>query len=98
MGAFTVNLDQLDDITDEIARFDERLQAALEELDARVRRLHETWTGEAADRHAQAHAEWLRGAGDMRAALALMRQNASTALENYSGAASANAQMWRQAL
>ena len=97
MAKFTVDLDRLDDIVAEISRFDQRLESALADADARVNRLHGTWTGAAAEAHRKAHEEWQRGAAEMRAALAVMRQCATTAQDNYRAAATTNARMWAQA-
>jgi len=96
MGAFRVDPDRLDGIIDQITRFDSQMEAALDEVDARINRLHATWTGEAADQHRRAHDEWQRGAAEMRAALAAMRANAATARANYTNAITANVRMWEQ--
>ncbi|HEX4725188.1 MAG TPA: WXG100 family type VII secretion target [Pseudonocardiaceae bacterium] len=97
MAEFTVDLDRLDDVVAEISRFDQRLEAALEDADNRVNQLHTTWRGTAATRHQQAHEEWQRGIAEMRAALAVLRQNAATARSNYGNAVTANVGMWGQA-
>jgi WXG100 family type VII secretion target len=97
MGPYRVDLHRLADIVDQISRFEQHLDAALEDVDARVDKLHTTWTGDAAIAHQTAHDEWKRGVADMRAALAVMRSNASTAHANYSNAVTTNAGMWEQA-
>ena len=97
MGQFSVDLDRLDYVVEAIGRFDQRLESALADADARVNQLHANWSGAAATRHQQAHEEWQRGVAEMRAALAVMRQNAATARENYSSAVTANSRMWEQA-
>jgi WXG100 family type VII secretion target len=96
MGRFRVDPDRLSDIVDQISRFDQHLESALEDADARVSQLHVTWHGAAATRHRQAHDEWKRGVAEMRAALAVMRQNALTAHGNYVNAVAANVHMWEQ--
>jgi WXG100 family type VII secretion target len=98
MSRYRVDLDRLADIVDQIDRFDRRVEAALEDADSRVDRLHTTWTGEAAAAHRQAHAEWQRGVAEMRAGLAAMRRNAQLAHGNYSSAVTTNGRMWGQAL
>lgn len=97
MAKFTVDLDRLDGIVAEITRFDQRLESAVADMDARVNQLHATWTGAAAGAHRKAHEEWRRGVAEMRAALAVMRRCATTAHDNYGAAATANARMWEQA-
>jgi WXG100 family type VII secretion target len=96
MGRYKVDLDRLTDIVDQITRFDQHLESALEDANARVNQLHATWSGAAAIQHHNVHEEWKRGAAEMRAALAVMRQNALTAHENYLNAVTANVHMWGQ--
>lgn len=96
-GGYRVDLDRLADIVDQIDRFDQHLETSLEDADARVAKLHTTWTGTAAAAHQRAHDEWKRGVAEMRAALAVMRGNALTAHGNYRSAATTNADMWEQA-
>lgn len=97
-GRFRVRPAQLADVVDQISRFDQHLESALADVDSEVNRLHATWTGTAADEHRAAHERWKRGTEEMRAALAAMRRIASTAADNYTGAAMTNAQMWEDAL
>ncbi len=94
MPHFRVDTAQLFDVVEQIARFDQRLESALEQADARVDRLHATWTGAAAAKHQAAHQRWKTGAQEMRQALVVMRQIATTAHDNYTGAATTNARMW----
>jgi WXG100 family type VII secretion target len=96
MAGFTVDPDRLVDIVQQLARYEQRLESALEDVSAKIDRLHVTWTGAAADRQAHVHAQWQRGAAEMRAALAVLRQIATTANANYTGAVSANVAMWDQ--
>jgi WXG100 family type VII secretion target len=95
-GGFRVDPDRLNDIVEQMARFDQRLESALDDVTAKMQRLYATWAGDAADRQAHAHAEWQRGAADMKAALAVLKQIAATAGTNYTNAASANTTMWQQ--
>lgn len=98
MDGYRVELDRLADIVEQIAKFDQRIEAALEDADGRVDRLHLTWTGAAAEQHRQAHAEWQRGVAEMRAGLVEMRRNAEIAHGNYRSAGTTNSRMWEQAL
>ena len=95
--AHSVDLDRLDDVVEQISRFDQHLQTALDDAQSRVDTLHISWSGEAATAHRQAHDEWVRGVADMRAALEEMRRNARIAHGNYSSAVTSNVRMWRQA-
>ena len=94
---FRVNPDQLADIVDRLARFDKHLEEALTQADAKVDRLHTTWTGAAAAEHKAAHDKWKHGAEQMRSGLNTMRKNADIAHGNYTGAAATNQAMWEQA-
>jgi WXG100 family type VII secretion target len=97
MDGYRVDLDRLADIVDQLSQFDRRVEAALEDVDRRVDRLHVTWTGDAAVEHRRAHAEWLRGVAEMRDGLAQMRRNAEIAHGNYRSAGTTNSRMWEQA-
>lgn len=94
MGAFTIDLDQLDTMIGRLGDYEAILEQRLTELDARVRALQSRWTGQAANAQQQAHDEWLAGAQRMREALAGLRSAASTAHANYNSALTANNQMW----
>src|SRR5262245_27334346 len=98
MGGNRVDMDRLADIVDQLAKFDQRIETAVEDADGRVDRLHATWVGEAAARHQQAHEEWRRGVAELRAGLAEMRCNAQIAHDNYGSAVTTNSRMWEQAL
>jgi WXG100 family type VII secretion target len=98
MDGYRVDLDRLADIVDQITKFDQRIETALENVDQRVDRLHTTWTGQTAAQHRQAHEEWQRGVVELRAGLAEMRRNAETAHDNYRSAIGSNSRMWEQAL
>lgn len=98
MTGYRVDLSRLADIVAQIARFDQRLEVSLTDVQGQVDGLHATWSGAAAQAHQQAYAKWTRGVADMRAALAEMRRNAQIAHDNYTSAAMTNAHIWEQAL
>jgi uncharacterized protein YukE len=77
-----------------MAEFGRHTERMLGEIDALVRDLHMTWTGQAAAAHAEAHDQWARGEATMREALTRLRAAGATAHRNYTGAMSANAAMW----
>jgi WXG100 family type VII secretion target len=97
MAGYRVDLDRLADVVDQIGRFDQQVETALADVQAQVDRLHGTWSGDAAVAHEQAHAKWTRGAAEMRAALAVLRDNARIGHGNYTGAVTTNTAMWDQA-
>lgn len=85
---------QLADVVERLARLDAHLERVAAQVERRVATLSGTWSGEAAEAQRAAHAEWQRGAAQMRAALATMRAIAGTAHANYTAAAAANVRMW----
>jgi WXG100 family type VII secretion target len=91
---YAVDLDELDRVIGDIAAFTQRLEARLEEANARVRTLHTTWSGAAADEHNLAHQRWAASEQQMREGLAVMRGIAATAHSNYTRAVTANSTMW----
>ena len=92
--AFAVDVEMLQTVIDRMCGFERTLEQQLDELDARVRRLHGVWSGEAAAEHRRAHEEWSAGAQQMHVAIATLRQIGSTAHGNYAAAIAANRQMW----
>jgi len=95
MTSFTANLPLLQEIVDRIGGFESTLDAQLDALDARVRRVRTTWSGQAADDYAAAYAHWSAAARETYAALGALRRVAATAHGNYAQAVSANGAMWR---
>lgn len=94
-GAYRVDLAELSDVVDQLQRFDQRVQNALEAAGRQVDQLHAQWSGAAADEHRAAHQRWQHGCEEMRAALTVLRGVAAGAHQNYSAAVSANLAMWR---
>jgi WXG100 family type VII secretion target len=93
-GKFRIDRAQLLDVIDRMRRFDAQVEEALQDAEARVNRLHATWSGQAA----AAHDKWTHGMQQMRAGLQVMRVNAQIAHDNYTGAVEANVSMWKQVL
>lgn len=91
---FSVDLERLDSVVARMGAFDTALDAHLEKLNARIGRLHTTWTGETAQAQHEAHEEWMRAARSMRQAQATLRGIAETAHSNYQAAVAANVRMW----
>ncbi|ATA29672.1 ESAT-6 like protein EsxE [Mycobacterium lepraemurium] len=60
----------LADAVQRMAEFQRYAEDMIAEIDSRVTRLHQTWTGEGAAAHAEAHQHWVRGEAMMREALA----------------------------
>ena len=77
-----------------VAAFQGYAEDMIAEIDSRVTLLHESWTGDAATAHAQAHQHWVRGEAMMREALAQLEKVGSIAHTNYTRAMSTNLGMW----
>jgi WXG100 family type VII secretion target len=91
---FRVDTSQLADVVDRIERVGVQLEQAMDQADARVDQLHETWSGSAAQAHEIAHRRWQAGATEMRDSLIVLHRIVRTAEANYSDAGSANRTMW----
>jgi WXG100 family type VII secretion target len=94
MTKFSVDTDALEQRIADLAAFEKTLERQLADLDKAVSALHITWVGEAATAHTRAHAEWSKGAQDMRKAIVAMREAARIAHGNYHSAVRANVRMW----
>lgn len=92
--AFQLDPRALADAVQRMATFQRYAEDMIAEIDSRVTRLHESWTGEAAAAHAEAHQHWVRGEAMMREALTQLQKVATTAHGNYTGAMSTNLRMW----
>ncbi|MEX3738858.1 MULTISPECIES: WXG100 family type VII secretion target [Mycolicibacterium] len=57
-----VNLGSLDQMISELASFDTEIEQQIAALESRVASLHTRWEGDGAAMHAQAQAEWAKGA------------------------------------
>jgi WXG100 family type VII secretion target len=96
MTIYSVDLDQLDQVIEGMGKFDTALDEHMKKLDARINRLHTTWSGDAASAQKAEHEKWMQAAREMRHAMATMRSAGRTAHDNYSRAIAANVGMWDQ--
>lgn len=96
MTAFAVDTELLLDLVQRMSSCHARFEQLDDEVDSRMKRLHASWQGAAAELHADAHQRWVTGSRQMAEALTILRRIAKTADENYSSAVRANAQMWAQ--
>jgi len=92
--AFSVDTDALADTVERMAQFQRSAEALLAEIDATVRNLHISWTGEAAEAHQYAHAQWTGGAALMRDALNRLGRAGAAAGHNYQQVAARNTSNW----
>ncbi|HKC27902.1 MAG TPA: WXG100 family type VII secretion target [Jatrophihabitans sp.] len=94
MTRLAADLDQLADLVDRLALFQDQLADVVAEADARARQVEISWRGSAAAAHAAAHARWRRGAAEVHEALAVLRAVVVGARANYEAATAANRRMW----
>ncbi len=94
MTRVVVDLEQLAGLLERIETFQHHLTRVGQEVEARGRSLHESWTGRAATDQAHAQSQWAAGAAEVQAALAVLRTIVGTAHANYQAATLANRRMW----
>lgn len=92
--AFRVDTEALAEALQLMSEFAQHTESVVAEIDALVTNLHETWSGQAAAAHAEAHRHWSHGEAMMREALAQLKTAGMTAHHNYTGAMAANRTMW----
>lgn len=91
---FSVDPEALTDALQLMGEFVRHTESVVAEINSLVTNLHETWSGEAAHAHAQAHRHWSHGEATMREALEQLKTAGTTAHHNYTGAMAANMAMW----
>jgi WXG100 family type VII secretion target len=92
--AFSVDPDALANAIQQMAEFVQHTESVVTEIDTLVTHLHGTWSGQAAEAHAEAHRHWSQGEATMRQAIAQLRAAGSAAHHNYTGAMTTNTSMW----
>ena len=92
--AFSVDPEALADAIQCMDEFMRHTESVVSEIDSLVTHLHQTWSGEAAAAHAEAHRHWAHGEATMREALKQLKTAGSTAHHNYTGVMAANTAMW----
>lgn len=92
--AFSVNPEALADAVHQMIEFVRHTESVVAEIDSLVTNLHQTWSGEAAAAHAEAHRRWSRGEATMREALNVLTAAGNTAHHNYTNVMATNTSMW----
>ena len=92
--AFSVDPEALAEAVQLMTEFAQHTESLVSEIDSLVRNLHETWSGQAATAHAEAHRHWSQGEAMMREALAQLKTAGNGAHHNYTHAMSTNLAMW----
>jgi WXG100 family type VII secretion target len=92
--AFSVDPEALADALQLMNEFARHTESVVAEIDSLVTNLHETWSGQAATAHAEAHRHWSNGEAMMREALTQLKAAGSAAHHNYTHAMQTNQTMW----
>ncbi|WP_342801117.1 WXG100 family type VII secretion target [Nocardia sp. No.11] len=87
--AFSVDLDQLEQLTARMRGYMSAVADVLTALDAKAKEVEGVWSGAAATAYSEAHTEWRAGVTDMQDGLAALEAAAKTAHQSYTDAASA---------
>ncbi|MFZ0715137.1 WXG100 family type VII secretion target [Mycobacterium sp.] len=93
-NAFSVDPQALADAMQRMGEFMRHTESLVAEIDSLVTHLHQTWSGEAAAAHAEAHRHWALGEATMREALTQLKTAGNTAHHNYTHTMAANVAMW----
>jgi WXG100 family type VII secretion target len=91
---FSVDPEALADALQLMSEFARHAESVVAEIDSLATQLHETWTGQAASAHAEAHRHWSHGEAMMREALTQLNTAGSAAHHNYTHAMQTNQTMW----
>ena len=94
MGEIQVNFEALQTGRAGIAQTFNRLQATLEELEADLQPMIETWTGAAQEQYLVCKRQWDTAAADLATVLNEVSNAVAAAHENYSTTHSATVQIW----
>ncbi|MFF0498221.1 WXG100 family type VII secretion target [Nocardia aobensis] len=95
-GNYRVDLVGMQNLIDKAVDFEKRLEDRLSDIRKQVTNLHIDWTGQAAQTHQQASAEWDSGATEMHTALGELRKALDHARSAYHNAGETNHGMWPQ--
>lgn len=91
---FRVDLAGMQSLVDQAADLEKRIEDRLRDIQTRVADLHIGWSGQAAEAHRSASAEWAAGAVEMNTALAELRAALEHARTVYTQAGHTNVGMW----
>jgi ESAT-6 family protein len=92
--AFSVDPESLADVVQRMGEHVQHTESIVAEIDSLVTHLHQTWSGEAAAAHVEAHRHWSRGEATMRDALNQLKTAGGGAHHNYTQAMATNSAMW----
>jgi WXG100 family type VII secretion target len=92
--AFSVDPEALADAVQRMGEYVRHTESIVAEIDSLVTHLHQTWSGQAAAAHVEAHRHWSHGEATMRDALNRLKTAGGAAHHNYTQAMATNSAMW----
>src|SRR6185437_10369797 len=92
--AFSVDPEALADAVQRMGEYVQHAESIVAEIDSLVAHLHQTWSGQAAAAHVEAHRHWSHGEATMRDALNRLKTADGAAHHNYTQAMATNSAMW----
>ncbi|ADG97573.1 conserved hypothetical protein [Segniliparus rotundus DSM 44985] len=92
---YHVDHETLAERVDDLADFEKRAEEDIAEAEQLAAAYKHLWDSTAAEEYQRAHALWSKGAAEMRAALAHLRQSGANAHGNYTAAMGANTGFWK---
>ncbi|MGW6623751.1 WXG100 family type VII secretion target [Nocardia sp. NPDC055002] len=84
--AFSVDLDQLEQLTARMRGYLAAVADVLSALDAKANEVDDNWSGAVATAYNEAHTEWRAGVTDMQEGLAALESAATIAHQSYTEA------------
>ncbi|WP_370010975.1 WXG100 family type VII secretion target [Nocardia cyriacigeorgica] len=92
-GEYTVDLNELENITSRVRGYQAFLTDGLAELETRIEGLKSSWSGVAANAFADAHRDWSAAVADMAEGLRALETTAVRAHTSYSAVSATNLKM-----
>lgn len=93
-GKLKVHFGTLAEATEELESIAKSLQEHLTELDQAVRRVSESWDGDAREAFGGYYQQWRAASHSLHRAVRALHKTVHTAHGNYSAARTANLRMW----
>ena len=90
---YRVELADLLAFADKLHSFEQRAELIATRVDERVADMHTSWDGHGATGHLAQHRRWIAAAGQMREALAQLKETAHDAHRHYTDAVQLNITM-----
>ena len=94
MGQILVNFQTISQAAADVRSTANNIRSQLDELEAGVKKIAQTWEGAAQQNYQAKQAEWDKRAASLHQTLEAIAKALDTAAQNYQGTESKNAQIW----